>query len=100
MVAAPGLAVIEAAKADGSWSALDEVEALQAPDDLLEAFSKYPASSDNFEAFPRSAKRAILEWIMNAKRPETRASRVEETARLAADNIRANQWRQPRIPRK
>ena len=38
-------------------------------------------------------KRGILEWILNAKRPETRHRRVEETARLAADNIRANQWR-------
>jgi uncharacterized protein YdeI (YjbR/CyaY-like superfamily) len=42
----------------------------------------------------RSAKRGILEWISNAKKPETRAKRVDETARLAAENKRANQWRQ------
>ncbi len=30
-----------------------------------------------------------------AKRPETRAKRVEETARLAGENVRANQWRRP-----
>jgi hypothetical protein len=47
-----------------------------------------------FDAFPRSVKRGILEWIANAKRPEARAKRIAETARLAADNIRANQWRQ------
>jgi len=35
----------------------------------------------------------ILEWIAQAKKPETRAKRVEETARLAGQNIRANQWR-------
>ena len=29
-----------------------------------------------------------------AKKPETRAKRIEETARLAAQNVRANQWRQ------
>ncbi|MEZ4595247.1 MAG: hypothetical protein R3D55_29490 [Chloroflexota bacterium] len=33
-----------------------------------------------------------MEWITNAKRPLTRQNRVEETARLAQDNIRANQW--------
>ncbi|MEM1097131.1 MAG: YdeI/OmpD-associated family protein, partial [Bacteroidota bacterium] len=38
------------------------------------------------------AKRGILEWILNAKRAATRAKRIAETARLAQDNIRANQW--------
>ena len=39
-------------------------------------------------------KRSILEWILQAKKPETRAKRVTETASFAAKNIRANQWRQ------
>ncbi|MEL6321896.1 MAG: YdeI/OmpD-associated family protein, partial [Cyanobacteria bacterium J06626_14] len=51
-----------------------------------------PGSREHFDHFPRSAKRGILEWIVQAKRPETRQRRIEETARLAADNIRANQW--------
>jgi uncharacterized protein YdeI (YjbR/CyaY-like superfamily) len=88
-----GLAKIESAKADGSWSALDSVEALLIPPDLEAALGSYSAAGQNFDAFPRSAKRAILEWIANAKKPETRAKRVDETARLAQDNIRANQWR-------
>lgn len=46
-------------------------------------------------AFPPSTRRAILKWILSARKPGTRAKRVEETARLAAKNIRANQWRQP-----
>jgi len=37
--------------------------------------------------------RGIQEWIATAKKPETRARRVEETARLVDANIRANQWR-------
>jgi uncharacterized protein YdeI (YjbR/CyaY-like superfamily) len=89
-----GLARIEAAKADGSWNALDAVEALEIPPDLETALGSYSDAGRNFEAFPRSVKRAILEWIVNAKKPETRAKRVEETARLAQENIRANQWRQ------
>lgn len=88
-----GLAKVEAAKEDGSWNALDAVENLEIPPDLAEAFKNHPNSAANFDAFPRSAKRGILEWIFNAKRPQTRAKRVEETANLAAQNIRANQWR-------
>ena len=92
-MAPPGPAKIEAAKQDGSWSALDAVEALEIPPDLAAALAANPTAQSYFETFPRSVKRGILEWIANAKRPETRASRVEETARLAAENVRANQWR-------
>ncbi|GAB4578362.1 MAG: YdeI/OmpD-associated family protein [Anaerolineales bacterium] len=88
-----GLAKIEAAKQDGSWTALDAVEALEIPPDLETALLANPPAQEYFNAFPRSVKRAILEWIANAKRPKTRAARLEETARLAAQNIRANQWR-------
>ncbi|MEO0802120.1 MAG: YdeI/OmpD-associated family protein [Cyanobacteria bacterium J06642_2] len=88
-----GTAKIEAAKQDGSWYALDAIEDLIIPPDLAAAFEEYPSASQNFEAFPRSAKRGILEWIFTAKKPETRAKRIAETARLAEDNIRANQWR-------
>jgi uncharacterized protein YdeI (YjbR/CyaY-like superfamily) len=89
-----GLAKIEAAKQDGSWNALDAVEALEIPPDLAKAFSKNKTAWEYFEAFPRSAKRAILEWISSAKKPETRARRIEETVTQAEKNIRANQWRQ------
>ena len=89
-----GLAKINAAKKDGSWNALDAVEALEIPSDLAEAFSKNETARGYFEAFPRSVKRALLEWISNAKRPETRTKRIEETVTKAEQNIRANQWRQ------
>ena len=93
LMAPPGLAKIEAAKQDGSWNALDAVEALEISPDLAEALASYSLAATNFDAFPRSVKRGILEWIVNAKKPETRAQRVSETARLAQDNVRANQWR-------
>ena len=88
-----GLAKIELAKADGSWTSLDAIEDLQLPADLIAALVAMPPAEANFMAFPRSAKRGILEWIHTAKRPETRAARVAETARLAQLNERANQWR-------
>ena len=94
LMAPAGLAKIEAAKQDGSWNALDAIEALEIPPDLAAALSANPIAQQYFDAFPRSVKRGILEWISAAKKPETRAKRVEETARLAAENIRANQWRQ------
>ena len=91
LMADAGLAVIEAAKRSGAWAALDAVERLDVPDDLAAAFS--PEAQRNWDAFPRSVRRGILEWILNAKKPETRAKRVQNTADKAARNERANQWR-------
>lgn len=89
----PGLGKIEAAKADGTWTALDAVEALEIPGDLRDCFARYPSAESNFVKFPRTVQRSILEWILNAKTPATRSKRIEETARLAEENKRANQWR-------
>jgi uncharacterized protein YdeI (YjbR/CyaY-like superfamily) len=91
----PGLAKVEAAKASGTWFALDGVEALEIPPDLADAFAAHPGAQALFEAFPRSAKRGILEWILQARTPATRARRVRETAEKAAQGERANQWRKP-----
>jgi uncharacterized protein YdeI (YjbR/CyaY-like superfamily) len=90
-LAPAGLAAIETAKADGSWSKLDASHSLEVPKDLAAAFRRHAGSRKHFDAFPPSARRAILEWIDGAKRPETRAKRVEETARLAQDDVRAHQ---------
>ena len=79
-----GWAKVERAKADGSWALLDAVEALEIPDDLARAFLAYPHARQHFEAFPRSARRGILEWIVQAKRPETRV-RVRIGSSLGPD---------------
>ena len=50
---------------------------------------------DNWDAFSRSARRALLEWIVQADAPETRAKRIAETAEAAARNERANAWVPP-----
>ena len=88
-MAAPGLAEIARAKADGTWERLDGAETLEAPADLAAALAEAGAAAA-FAAFPPSSRRAILEWIALARRPETRARRVAETARLAALGLRAN----------
>lgn len=94
LMTSAGLAKINAAKKDGTWNALDAIEALEIPPDLAKAFSKNKTAREYFDAFPRSVKRGILEWIASAKKPETRANRIEETVTKAEKNIRANQWRQ------
>jgi len=94
MMTPAGLTKIEAAKKDGSWDRLDTIHEMGIPPDLARAFSKNKTAREYFEAFPPSVKRAIFEWIASAKRPETRAKRIEETVTKAEKNIRANQWRQ------
>jgi uncharacterized protein YdeI (YjbR/CyaY-like superfamily) len=84
-----GLAAIEIAKANGSWTLLDEVEQGIVPDDLAAALAAHAPAAKNFEAFPKSARRAMLEWVAQAKRPETRAKRVLAIAERAAHNERA-----------
>lgn len=91
-----GLAMVEAAKASGTWTALDAVERGELPDDLRDRFARSPRALAHFEAFPPSARRGILEWINAAKRPQTRAARIEETVTLAAQNVRALQWPKPK----
>lgn len=88
-----GRAVVEAAKQDGAWTALDDVEDLVVPDDLSAAFERHPGAAQAWAGFPRSTRRGILEWILDARRPPTRAKRIEETAVRAAKGERANQWR-------
>jgi uncharacterized protein YdeI (YjbR/CyaY-like superfamily) len=88
-----GLAAIEEAKRNGTWSLLDDVENLIVPDDLAEALAAHPPAREHWDAFSRSPRRAILEWIAQAKRPETRATRVAEAAERAARNERPPQFR-------
>jgi uncharacterized protein YdeI (YjbR/CyaY-like superfamily) len=84
-----GLAAIERAKANGSWTLLDEVEQGIVPADLAAALAANEPARPNFDAFPRSTRRAMLEWVRQAKRPETRAKRVLAIAEGAALNERA-----------
>ena len=88
-----GLQKIEAAKKDGSWTALDKVDALEMPPALQKAFAKNKTAFKNFEAFPLSVKKAIYQWMQSAKTETTLHKRITETVTLAAKNIRANQWK-------
>ena len=87
-----GLAAIEAAQGNGSWTILDSAEAGEVPEDLAAALAAIPGAQAGFDGFTRGARKATLGWIATAKRPQTRARRIEETARSAAEG------RQPGAP--
>ena len=89
-----GLAKIEEAKRSGTWTLIDNAQNAEIPSDLLAAFRKHKGSKSNFEAFPLGVRKQIIEWITLAKTDVTREKRISETAELAAQNIRANQWRE------
>lgn len=80
---------VTAAKADGSWCFLDDIEKLLVPEDLESALARNERARRHFEAFNPAARKVILLWIKTAKRDETRKKRIRETVRLAAKNIKA-----------
>ena len=93
MMTDKGMEVVEQAKLNGAWKALDAVDNLELPNDLKATFHKNIKAAEYFEQFPSFVKKGILEWIQNAKRNETRQKRITETVTLAMENIRANQYK-------
>jgi uncharacterized protein YdeI (YjbR/CyaY-like superfamily) len=77
-----GQAAIDAARADGSWSQTDEVDALIIPPDLEAAFAAAPNARAAYEALPDAVKKQHLWWVHSAKRSTTRAQRIEGLVRL------------------
>ena len=77
-----GMAVVEAAQADGSWTLLSDAENLVIPPDLAASLSAAGASA-GFAALPASQQSEALYRIGSAKRPETRERRIAETVEMA-----------------
>lgn len=88
-----GYKSIEIAKENGSWTILDEVEALVIPTDLYEEFLNYKGSMDFFNSLSNSAKKILLYWIVSAKRKETRQKRILEIVENASNNLKPKQFR-------
>ncbi len=86
LMAPAGLTVIEAAKRDGSWNAYDAIESLVVAEDFQAALEANPAALKHFEAFSNSTKKQILWYIESAKRPETRAKRIQQIVESAEQN--------------
>jgi uncharacterized protein YdeI (YjbR/CyaY-like superfamily) len=88
-----GLESIETAKQNGSWSLLDDAEKLMIPEDLEMAFQTRPGSKSFFLSLSRSDKTAILQWLLLAKREQTRQKRIQEIAELAGQELKPSQFR-------
>jgi len=83
---------IELAKQNGSWEILNSVEELEIPKDLEKEFKSKKGSKDFFLSLSRSVRKAMLQWLVLAKRPETRQKRISEIAALAAKKQKPKQF--------
>ena len=81
---------IRIAKENGSWTILDAVEALIVPEDLEQSFTNNSGTKEYFESLSRSDKRNILQWLVLAKRPETREKRIQNIIVSAQNNQKPN----------
>lgn len=88
-----GYKSIEVAKENGSWTILDEVEALVIPEELTAAFANYKGSMEYFDGLSKSAKKILLYWVVSAKRKETRQKRISEIAENAHTHLMPKQFR-------
>ena len=88
-----GLVAVEAAKASGLWSKLDEVDALIEPDDLKRALEAEQPTLETWQAYPPSVRRGALEIVENAKLPTTRARKIAQILESARNGDRPFQWR-------
>ena len=86
-----GRAAIERARADGSWSLLEPVEAGIVPPDLAAAMAALDGAAASWERLSASARQAYLFWVYSAKRPATRERRVTESASLIAQGKRLDE---------
>lgn len=76
---AAGLAAVEAAKRDGRWDAAYAGQrTITVPDDLQKKLDENPKAREFFAALDSKNRYAILYRIHDAKKPETRARRIDQ----------------------
>jgi len=84
-VAPAGLAEIEAAKADGRWdTAYAPASTAGEPEDLTAALDAVPEARAFFDTLTGANRYAILYRVQTAKKPETRAARIEKFVAMCA----------------
>jgi uncharacterized protein YdeI (YjbR/CyaY-like superfamily) len=80
-----GLREVERARADGRWdAAYDAQSTAQVPDDLAREFDRVPGARAFFDSLDSRNRYAVLHRIQTAKRPETRARRIEKFVAMLA----------------
>lgn len=84
-----GQTSIDAAKKDGSWTLLDDVENGVVPADLQKVFNRNKKAFENFQGFTRGQRKNYLYWLNQAKREETRQKRIAEIVDCCKKNIKS-----------
>jgi len=85
-MAPAGLREVERAKADGRWdAAYDSPSTATVPEDLRRALDANPAASAAFAALDGQNRYSILHRVQTAKKPETRARRIETFVAMLAE---------------
>jgi uncharacterized protein YdeI (YjbR/CyaY-like superfamily) len=62
------------------------------PADLAAALEADAAARETFAAFPPGCRREYVEWVLEAKRPETRAKRIAQAVAWMAEGKKRN-WK-------
>jgi len=83
-----GLEKIKIAKANGSWTALDDVENGVIPEDLQAEFDSNPTAFKNYQSFAFGYRKSYLYWLNQAKREDTRTKRIKEIINLCENNVK------------
>jgi len=74
-----GLRQVELARADGRWdAAYDSQRTIAVPPDLQNELARRPAAQEFFGTLDSRNRYAILYRIHTAKKPETRAARIQK----------------------
>jgi uncharacterized protein YdeI (YjbR/CyaY-like superfamily) len=83
-----GMALVDEAKRRGTWDQATSGRLDEAPPDLEAALAGVPAARERWETWPASPRRQYVYWVLDAKRPETRARRIAEVVRRAAAGLK------------
>jgi uncharacterized protein YdeI (YjbR/CyaY-like superfamily) len=97
LMTAAGLATIEVAKQNGSWTSLDETEKLAPPRELTAALKKTAEAWTHWCAYTPSCQKQFLYWLANAKRDDTRNRRIAEIVGCAATGMTFGQFARARM---
>jgi uncharacterized protein YdeI (YjbR/CyaY-like superfamily) len=84
-----GRRAVEVARANGWWTIYDPVEDLVEPPDLAAALDGDAAARRQWDAFPPSARKAMLWWVISASQAGTRQRRIAAVTEQAAIGKRA-----------
>ena len=88
-MAPAGLREVGAARADGRWdAAYDSPATAEVPPDLQAALDADPAAREFFAGLDRANRYAILYRLQEARRPETRARRLEKFVAMLREGKR------------